>query len=496
MAMNNPHPWVMPSVASANGFGQNTGFDPTNPARQKRRPSVAADDGGIGGAINAGNGTVLKSPASAVAGDDGSLAAVGNRLKTAYGFDFSAPTNGNTAPPAAPVSPLQLAQSARATASPLLRRGEYFPTSIDQAPSAAPTTVASGDGGGIPATPPALKSPTAANAIPKVLPLNPATAADLRAINPNGIPATPSYETGVTLPGGRTLPIGAMVNGVPTFSDGTNGIARTMPDTEIKGLGAQLPTVPAGTAPVGFASPAAFNSDNSEANIAAYMRANQGSRFGITPEMNAAADLAAIENRDPRSTLGRAALNLQRSANAAPTVLQRKSDLAALGGMDDAAARNFLAPNTLANTLAEGGNALQRAQLAGQYNLAGIGDRNQAELASADLAGRYRVAAAQAKPNARTMLDPNRVNSDAVTLIHNSPQLLGLDSLGNVIDATTGKARAPTAQESAAIMARARQLAAGETPASSASAYPEGTRLHGPDGKLYVVKNGQPVLAQ
>ncbi len=36
----------------------------------------------------------------------------------------------------------------------------------------------------------------------------------------------------------------------------------------------------------------------------------------------------------------------------------------------------------------------------------------------------------------------------------------------------------------------------GNNPATGKAPYPDGTRLTGPDGKLYVVKNGQPVLVQ
>ena len=438
MATNNPYPWVMPSVAAANGFGTGGGtqaanFDPTNPGRRKRRPGVSGDDGGIGGVINAGASPTLKSPASmAAANDDKSLAALGDRLKSAYGFDFSAPANnGSAAPAAAPVSPLQLAQSARATASPLLRRGEFFPTTIDRTPPV------SADAGRIPATPPAVTpaSGIPAGQIPVAPVLKPASAVS-------------GVDTGVTLPDGRKLPYGAMVNGVPTFSDGSGGfdghqasIPRTMTDADIKGLGARLPTIPSGTLtpPVAgtptepgripatppavqlatgttatpnptittatapfLQAPSAFNSDNTEANVAAILRSRQGGKFGITPEMNAASDLAAVTNQDPRSTLGLAAMNAGRRAAAAPTVLQRKSALDDLAGLTAAVRANALATtqgqNALATANAEGQNVLQRANLGGLYDIAGQRLRNEGQLANTDLTGQYGIASLLASP--------------------------------------------------------------------------------------------------
>lgn len=486
MATNNPYPWVMPSVAAANGFGagggQDASFDPTNPGRRKRRLGVSGDDGGIGGVINAGQGNTLKSPASmAAANDDTSLAAVGDRLKSAYGFDFSAPSNtGNAAPARAPVSPLQLAQSARATASPLLRRGEFFPATIDRTPAAT------AEPGRIPATPPAVPAAgtSAGSQTPQLVsPVAWGASVDQMrgvgaapAVSPNAL-----VDQGVTLPDGRKLSYGAMVNGVPTFSDGSGGmpgspgtIPRTMTQDDIKALGARLPTVPAGAAPAAFLqSPAAFNSDNTDANVAAILRSRQGGKFGITPAMNAAADLAAVTNQDPRSTLGRAAMNAGRRAAAAPTVLQRKSALDDLAGLTASVRANALATtqgqNALATANAEGQNALQRANLGGQFDLAGVRERNAGDLARADITGQYGIATALAKRNAVTTLDPDKVNSDAVKLL---PQVLGLDPAGQLTDPSTGKPRAPTRDEIAQGLQTARGMLTGKGSAPSATAQP------------------------
>lgn len=224
----------------------------------------------------------------------------------------------------------------------------------------------------------------------------------------------PASETGVTLPDGRKLPYGAMVNGVPTFSDGTGGFAghpssipRTMTDAEIRGLGDRLNIVPASTFTRGVP---AFNSDDSEANIAAIMRSNQGGKFGTTPEMSAAADLAAVANQDPRTTLGRAALNASRRANAAPTTLQRKAALTDLAGLNTAVQRNAAAliDNAAAQGRAntEAGATLKRQSLANTGALQQQALQNEGELARTDLAGRYGLATTLASPKKTGEMTP------------------------------------------------------------------------------------------
>ena len=472
-------------MAAANGYGDanpNTSFDPTNPWRLKRSPVASGDGGGIPATPPAVTpaGTAAGQTARALGTQAGQLVrgvgreAVNQGIGDVNTFNAGAVGNLNklTYPVRAAAGFVRDFDNALSGNPASSNAGN--PTNGLGAPTLAPVDwskagAASDNGGGIPATPPS---------IPKPAPIFGATADQMRAAG--AVPAVPSYETGVTLSDGRKLPIGAMVNGVPTFSDGSNGmpgkpgtIPRTMTDAEIKGLGAQLPTVPAGTAPAGFASPVAFNSDNSDANIANILRSREGGKFGITPEMNAQADLASIINQDPRSTLGRAAMNASRSANAAGTTLERKAALDTLSGLETGAVKNYLdttqGQNTLANTEAAGQNALDRANVGGLFDIAGQRLRNEGQLANTELAGKYGIAEALARPQARAMLDPNKINSDALALIHNSPQLLGLDSMGNVIDATTGKARAPTAAESAALLARARAILLGQSAAAPAS---------------------------
>lgn len=372
MPTNNPYPWVTPAVAMANGFGSGGGAPAPTPAATPvlQSPSAAAAGQAFGrvarrfrsGEVQGVN-TALRlatAPARYVGGaaDDFVRGMMGAPQRANAGQPFGAPQL--SAPSAtAPTTP--------ATAAPV--------------PAAPAVGGAPATAGNAPATKPILWNPSttqmrAAGAIPD---------------DPRGVPADqlpvapiirPAIETGVTLADGRKLPYGAMVNGVPTFSDGSGGgqghvasIPRTMTDAEIKGMGDQLPTVPAGTAPAPFLqAPSAFNSPDSEANIEAIMRSKQAGRFGVTPQMNAQADLAAVTNQDARTTLGRAAMNAARRAGGASSVLQRKSALDDVAGLDSAARANLLATtqgqNALDTTNAQGTNALQNTNLSGQYGLA------------------------------------------------------------------------------------------------------------------------------
>lgn len=301
-----------------------------------------------------------------------------------------------------------------------------------------------------------------------------------------GDPATgtPGIDSGVTLPDGRKLSYGAMVNGVPTFSDGSGGFAghpssipRTMTDADIQNLGARLNVVPAAT--LTRAAPA-FNSDNSDANVAAILRSRQGSKFGITPEQNAAADLAAVFNQDPRSTLGRAALNASRSANAASTTLQRKQALIGLGNLQDAVAKNAGLGIDNAGALdranAEGQSVLKRQGVMSLADYTRQALQNEGELQRTDLAGQYDLAGRMAQGQARTTLTDKDLNAGAIKLL---PQVLGLDgTTGMIADPSVkGGMRRPTDQEIAGAMQRAKaiiqgQLAAGPSgPSAAAAAY-------------------------
>lgn len=496
MAKTNPYPWVMPAVAAANGYGAggggglNASFDPTNPGRRNRRPALSGDDGGIGGAINAVPSPTLKSPADIpnaantvssipnysqlvadakqkaadLAGQQSASMRAPMRFGGALLTDSAATAAGSRA------SDITQNQNLASVYSNLAAKNGQPVSAVDPGPiSAPPPAVASASSigaGNAPAAQPVLWNPSTTQ---------------MRA--GGAVPTTPRnsiIDTGVTLPDGRKLAYGAMVNGVPTFSDGSGGmpgkpgtIPRTMTQGDIKALGDRLPTVPASTA--FLQAPSAFNSPDSESNIEAIMRSQQGGKFGITPEMRTAADLAAVTNQDARTTLGRAAMNAGRRASAATSVLQRKSALDDLAGLNAAVRANALATtqgqNAVATANAEGQSALRRTELGGLYDIAGQRVRNEGDLARTGLAGQYDIATALAKPNAATSLDPDKVNSDAVKLL---PQVLGLDPAGQVMDPSTGKPRAPTRDEIAQGLQTARAMLTGQhQPAAQASAVPK-----------------------
>jgi len=249
----------------------------------------------------------------------------------------------------------------------------------------------------------------AAPAAPTPKPISDITTA-LSAVPVGRLPVAPrlrrtdgsGIDTGVTLPDGRKLPYGAMVNGVPTFSDGSGGLGApptTMTKADIADLGNRLDIVPA-AALTRAALP--FNSDDSDANIAARMRADQGGKFGVTPEMKANADLTAVINQDPRSTLGLAALNASRRASGATTTLQRKAALDDLAGLNDTVRRNAIGAveNEGANQRAniEAQSVLQRQGLANTGDLARQQLANEGDLARTELAGKYGIATVLASP--------------------------------------------------------------------------------------------------
>jgi hypothetical protein len=192
--------------------------------------------------------------------------------------------------------------------------------------------------------------------------------------------ASPGIDSGATV-GARALPYGAMVNGVPTFSDGGGvGIPRTMSDASIKALGDRLPTAPPQTT--------ALASDVLGRTPAA------GEGFGLrravppitgsrpTAQQFADADRNAIALRDPRSAAGIAARNLSMETQYGRTPrarAQAAQSLTALeGGTQQGGLQSQQAETALAQVGAQGDNALRQIEAQGQN-----------ALAAEDLRGRY-----------------------------------------------------------------------------------------------------------
>jgi hypothetical protein len=184
---------------------------------------------------------------------------------------------------------------------------------------------------------------------------------------------------GVTTTDGRHLPYGAMVNGVPTFSDGSSGIPgvagsipRTMTDETIRNLGANLQTAPAPKAPL--ASDVLGYTPTSEQAAALRQPAAQpitGSR--PTAAQFAASDRDAIASGDWRSSAGTVANNLTMDAQYAGTPRLRRAAATAAGaqlaGGLRAGEQAATADAEAANGAAQRNGALAVENLRGQYGL-------------------------------------------------------------------------------------------------------------------------------
>lgn len=180
----------------------------------------------------------------------------------------------------------------------------------------------------------------------------------------------PSNGGGVTV-GGRSLPYGAMVNGVPTFSDGSGagGIPRTMSDVTIKSLGDRLNTAPTPTA--ALASDALGYTPTQGEAVAQLTRPSVQPITGSRPTAQdfADSDRLSIATRDPRSALGTAARNLSMDAQYGSGA-QRRAALAGLAELTSAPDQDERIAAAHEDTALQGANTLAAETLRGQYGLA------------------------------------------------------------------------------------------------------------------------------
>lgn len=133
------------------------------------------------------------------------------------------------------------------------------------------------------------------------------------------------------------LPYGAVVNGVPTFSDGSGdgSIPRTMSDEQIKALGSRVNLVDAKNFQQALASNADGSTPSSEQMIA---RAGNTLTRPITGSRPSTADFAAsdrnaIASGDWRSAAGTAASNLRMDAQYAGSPQLRRAAADQLAGL-------------------------------------------------------------------------------------------------------------------------------------------------------------------
>lgn len=181
------------------------------------------------------------------------------------------------------------------------------------------------------AAPAAVPAPGAGMAGTQALP-------DTNVIAPASV-AAPGVDSGTTIrrPDGSTakLNYGAMVNGVPTFSDGSGmpagspgAIPRTVSDATLTRL-ASAPSISradVGALGTALATDGQGGTPTQEQMVQRLVRAAPRPITGSrpSPEQFAASDLAAIASGDPRSALGTAASNLRSEAAYARTPRLRR----------------------------------------------------------------------------------------------------------------------------------------------------------------------------
>lgn len=201
---------------------------------------------------------------------------------------------------------------------------------------------------------------------------------------------------GVNVEGGRTLPVGAMVNGVPTFSDGTGGIARTMTPEAMTQLAQErsISRADVGAASNVLASDALGGATPTQGQmvdqrLAQIRQPITGSRPSAA--QFAEADRLAIASRDPRSAAGIAARNLAMEAGYARTPRLRRMAETALANLQASTQQSALAGQQAeaqaAETASTGRNALDAIQLRGTLE-------GQNQLANTALEARLRPPAA------------------------------------------------------------------------------------------------------
>jgi hypothetical protein len=314
-----------------------------------------------------------------------------------------------------------------------------------------------------------------------------------------------------------------MVNGVPTFSDGTGGIARTMTDDQIKHFGDNLSRADVGAAGNMLASDALGGATPSTDQMVAQRIAQiQQPITGSRPsaEQFAAADRLAIAQQDPRSAAGIAARNLSIEAGYARTPRLRRMAETALANLQAGTQQSGLAGQQAeaqaADTAATGRNALDAIQLRGTLE-------GQNQLANTALEARLRPPAAgqqvQLADGTIGLISPTTGAITRATLpdgtvakgqpknplppIFTTPgggpalkaladSFLGVNQLGEMPDEKNpGKTRVPTGEESYRAMQWAaqhlQQLGVGQPTAAAPKAPSVGTVSGG-----YRFKGGDP----
>lgn len=197
----------------------------------------------------------------------------------------------------------------------------------------------------------------------------------------------PGIDSGTVVEGGRKLPVGAMVNGVPTFSDGTAGIPQTMSPDAMKQLAQErsISRADVGAGANVLASDVTGGTPTQEQmvdqRVAQIQRPITGSR--PSAEQFAAADRNAIALRDPRSAAGTAARNLAMEVQYGNGGARRSAALGLQALTDGANSAGLTAQqgeNAQTITDMQGRNALDQTALQGQNTLANTALEGQNQL--------------------------------------------------------------------------------------------------------------------
>jgi hypothetical protein len=314
----------------------------------------------------------------------------------------------------------------------------------------------------------ALRQPSTADPAPAAAPAASAPA-----------PA-PAPQNNLTPYGGR------IIDGVPTFSDGTGNVPRTMSNEQIASAAQDLPHAPAPVLPL--ASDILGHTPTSQ-EIAT--RRAQGAWPGAAPagaaspqilnpmaqqQRNAQSDAAAVASGDWRSPLGTAASNLRVEANSG-TPRNRRMAEKQLYGLTNAVNRGNQGAARNATTLAATGmqqrGATRRTGMTERganrrtaMQQAGANRRTQAQINNptrqVTTLGNGQLAIVNPRtgavepargPNGQAVQMPRKTNTSALTarskyLREMTKNLLALDANGQIADPNApGGFRAPTAAD-------------------------------------------------
>lgn len=381
------------------------------------------------------------------------------------------------------------------------------------------------------APPAAADAPTVAgnpkNLDPAADNISESNLAALTRLNAGG--GTLSKPVGGAVAGATGKPLGAMVDGVPTFSDGSGGIARTMTDDQIKHAGDNLSRADAGALALVKGSDVLGGTPTSEQMVQQRMADVQRPITGSRPSAQAfaEADRNAALMRDPRSVAGIAARNLDMDAayGRTPRVRRAAADQikALTEGLSGEVAQAGKIAGDQALRQASDAAALQRTELEGANNLANTNLAGRFELAKADrqnlvgqkvvledgtIALMHPVSGAitratdgegkTVKERTEKQTSPIYTSAGGAQMLTDlTNKFLGLDpTTGMIVDKNAkGGMRAPTPAEIAKAQVAARdqllslQQQGGETAAAPVTA-------SGPNGERLQLVNGQWVPAQ